>query len=316
MSSIGRRLRYFVVAGFAATIPAGVLAEDAPQQTRRAAIDQDALAGTLLKVRQTGVVTIGHREASVPFSFMDRAGNPIGYSIDICQAIVEEIAHAIDRDAVRIAYVKLTADERIPAVVDGRVDLECGSTTANAERRKSVEFSPMMFVTGTKVLVPATAAWKDFHDLSGKIIGVSKGTTNEQALHKLDEKFALKIKFQTFDDHEAGFAALSTGKIEAYASDEVLLAGLLTRHNASSKFKIAGELLSYEPYGIMFRKGDAQLKDTVDRAFRTLVVARDFGPLYDKWFQARLPGGERIDIPMSPQLEESLELLKPGAEGN
>jgi glutamate/aspartate transport system substrate-binding protein len=269
-----------------------------------------------LSVKRSGQVRIGYREASVPFSYLDRSGHPIGYSIELCQAIVEEIGQTIDSQSLRVSYVKLLAEERIAAVVDNRVDLECGSTTANAERRKLVDFSPMMFVTGTKVMVPAATHWPDFRQLKGKWIGVSRGTTNEQALRDLASKFELQIELVQFDDHEQGFAALEAGRIDAYASDEVLLYGLIAKHNAGKKFKVAGELLSYEPYGIMFRRNEPELSDAVTRAFQKLVVDRDFIPLYQKWFMSRLPGGERLDIPMSPQLEQSLELLKPGAEPN
>jgi len=288
-----------------------------PSPKMRAALqDEDVLTGTLLSVKRSGQIRIGHREASVPFSYLDRSGHPIGYSIELCQAIVEEIGQTIDSQSLRVTYVKVLAEERIPAVVENRIDLECGSTTANAERRKLVEFSPMMFVTGTKVMVPVATAWSNFEQLRGKWIGVSRGTTNELALRDLANKFELRAELVQFDDHEQGFAALEAGRIDAYASDEVLLYGLIAKHNAGKKLKVAGELLSYEPYSIMFRSNEPQLRDAVTRAFQKLVVDRDFIPLYQKWFMSQLPGGERLNIPMSPQLEQSLELLKPGAEPN
>ena len=285
-------------------------------KTRAALQDEDVLTGTLLSVKRSGQVRIGYREASVPFSYLDRSGHPIGYSIELCQAIVEEIGQTIDSQSLRVSYVKVLAEERIPAVVENRIDLECGSTTANAERRKLVDFSPMMFVTGTKVMIPVATPWSDFHQLKGRWIGVSRGTTNEQALRDLASKFELQIELVQFDDHEQGFAALEDGRIDAYASDEVLLYGLIAKHNAGSKIKVAGELLSYEPYSIMFRRNEPQLRDAVRRAFQKLVVDRDFIALYQKWFMSRLPGGERLNIPMSQQLEQSLELLRPGAEPN
>ena len=291
-------------------------AQQPPPKTRAALQDEDVLTGTLLSVKQSGQIRIGYREASVPFSYLDLSGHPIGYAIELCQAIVEEIGQTIDSQSLRVSYVKVLAEERIPAVVENRIDLECGSTTANAERRKLVDFSPMMFVTGTKVMVPVATSWLDFRQLKGKWIGVSRGTTNEQALRDLASKFELQIELVQFDDHEQGFAALEAGRIDAYTSDEVLLYGLIAKHNAGKTFKVAGELLSYEPYGIMFRRNEPQLRDAVTRAFQKLVVDRDFIPLYQKWFMSRLPGGERLNIPMSPQLEQSLELLKPGAEPN
>jgi glutamate/aspartate transport system substrate-binding protein len=293
-----------------------VSAQQPPPKTRAALQDEDVLTGTLLSVKQSGQVRIGYREASVPFSYLDRSGHPIGYSIELCQAIVEEIGQTIDVQSLRVNYIKVLAEERIPAIVENRIDLECGSTTANAERRKLVDFSPMMFVTGTKVMVPTATPWPNFRQLTGKWIGVSRGTTNEQALRELASKFDLRIELVQFDDHEQGFAALGAGRIDGYASDEVLLYGLIAKHNAAKNFKVAGELLSYEPYSIVFRRNEPQLRDAVTRAFQKLVVDRDFIPLYQKWFMSRLPGGERLNMPMSPQLEQSLELLKPGAEPN
>jgi hypothetical protein len=141
------------------------------------------------------------------------------------------------------------------------------------------------------------------------MIGVSRGTTNEKALRDLASKFQLQFELVGFDDHEQASAALEAGRIDGYASDEVLLYGLIAKHNAGKKFKVAGELLSYEPYSIMFRRNDPQLRDAVMRAFQKLVIDRDFIPLYQKWFMSRLPGGERLNIPMNPQFEQSLEFV-------
>jgi glutamate/aspartate transport system substrate-binding protein len=320
--SLGAALLCASLAGLAYPAMAQQPAAKAPSATpgpakpRAGVQDEDVLTGTLLTVKQTGEVRIGYREASVPFSYVDRSGHPIGYSIELCQAIVEEIGQTIDSQSVRVNYVKVSPDERIPAVVDKRIDLECGSTTANAERRKSVDFSPMIFVTGTKVMVPAAAKWTTFRQLEGKKIGVSHGTTNEQTLQDLAKKFGLKFEIVQVTDHEQGFEALEAGRVDGYASDEVLLYGLIAKHGAGKKYKIAGELLSYEPYSVMFRRDDPQLRSAVARAFQKLVTDRDFAPLYQKWFMSRLPGGERLNIPMSPQLEQSLELLRPGSEPN
>src|SRR5262244_3438165 len=169
-------------------------AQQASPNTHAALQDADVLTGTLLSVKRSGEVRIGYREASVPFSYLDRSGHPIGYSIELCQAIVEEIGQTIDAQSLRVNYIKVLAEERIPAIVENRIDLECGSTTANAERRKLVDFSPMMFVTGTKVMVPVATPWSNFHQLKGRWIGVSRGTTNEQALRDLASKFELQIE--------------------------------------------------------------------------------------------------------------------------
>ncbi len=278
--------------------------------------DPETVSGTLARIKKTGVVRIGYRDASIPFSFLDRAGRPIGYSIDLCGAIVEEIGRTLDRDDLKVEFVKVTSEDRLDAVVDNRIDLECGSTTNNLERRKRVDFSPMIFVSGTKVMVPVTTAWRDFRDLKGKKIAVTRGTTNAQALEALDKKFGLGITLVEGADHEESYGLLADGKVDGFATDDVLLYGLIAQHRAQNRFKVVGELLSYDPYGIAFRRNEKTLRDTVERAIRNLVVARDIGPMYDKWFSSRLPNGERFNIPMSPQLEQSFAVLGATGEAN
>jgi glutamate/aspartate transport system substrate-binding protein len=278
--------------------------------------DPDIVSGTLARIKKTGVVRIGYREASIPFSFLDRSGRPIGYSIELCDAIVEEIGRTLDRDDLKVEFVKVTSDDRLDAIVDDRIDLECGSTTNNLERRKRVDFSPMIFVSGTKVMVPVGTPWTNFRDLKGRKVAVTRGTTNAQALKALDQKFGLGITLVEAPDHEESYRLLADGKVDAFATDDVLLYGLIAQHRAQDRFKVVGEFLSYDPYGIAFRRSEPALRDTVERAIRNLVVARDIGPIYAKWFESKLPNGERFNIPMSPQLEESFNVLGSSREAN
>jgi glutamate/aspartate transport system substrate-binding protein len=278
--------------------------------------DPGIVTGTLAQIKKTGAVRLGYRDASIPFSYTDRSGRPIGYSIDICNAIVEEIGRTLDRDDLKVAFVKVTSETRLQAIVDGAIDLECGSTTNNLERRKVVDFSPMFFVSGTKVMVPVATAWGDFHDLKGRTVAVTRGTTNAQALRALDTRFKLGITLVEAPDHEDSYRLLEGGKVDAFATDDVLLYGLIAQHRAQERFKVAGEFLSYDPYGIAFRRNEPDLHDAVERAVRNLVVQRDIGPLYSKWFESRLPNGERFDMPMSPQLAESFKVLGEGSEPN
>ncbi|MBV9970648.1 MAG: amino acid ABC transporter substrate-binding protein [Xanthobacteraceae bacterium] len=278
--------------------------------------DPQTVSGTLARIKNTGVVRIGYRDASIPFSFLDRAGRPVGYSIDLCGAIVEEIGRTLDRDDLKVAFVKVTSEDRLDAIVEDRIDLECGSTTNNLERRQRVDFSPMIFVSGTKVMVPVGTAWRDFHDLKGKKVAVTKGTTNAQALEALDKKFGLGMTLVEGADHEDSYRLLADGKVDAFATDDVLLYGLIAQHRAQDRFKVVGEFLSYDPYGIAFRRNEKTLREAVERAIRNLVIARDIGPMYDKWFTSRLPNGERFNIPMSPQLEQSFAVLGATWEAN
>ena len=273
------------------------------------------LSPTLANIKRTHTVRLGYREASPPFSFLDQANRPIGYSLELCEAIVEEIGAEVDDANLKIDYVKVTSETRIPAVVDNKIDLECGSTTANAERARRVAFSPLMFVAGTKLMVPKAAPVTGITDLKGKTIVVTKGTTNEQAIAAADKKFALGLTIVTADDHEQSYQMLADGKAQAFATDDILLYGLIARHKAQDKFKVVGDFLSYDPYGIMFRKDEPQLAAVVERTFRKLATNHDLVPLYKKWFMARLPTGERLDVPISLQLEEAFKALDDSSQG-
>ena len=269
----------------------------------------EGLSPTLANIKNTHVVRLGYRESSPPFSFLDQANRPIGYSLELCEAIVDEIGVEVDDPNLRIEYVKVTSDDRIPAVVQNKIDLECGSTTANAERGKQVAFSPLMFVAGTKLMVPKASTISGPTDLQGKTIVVTKGTTNEQAMHSVDKKFALGLKIITAADHEQSYQTLVDGKADAFATDDILLYGLIARHKSQDKFRVTGDYLSYDPYGIMFRKGEPQLTAVVERAFRKLGSNRDLVPLYNKWFVSRLPTGEKLNVAISPQLEDAFKVL-------
>jgi glutamate/aspartate transport system substrate-binding protein len=276
----------------------------------------EGLSPTLAAIKKTHVVRLGYRESSPPFSFMDPSNRPIGYSLELCEAVVEEIGIEVDDANLRIEYVKVTSDDRIPAVVQNRIDLECGSTTANAERAKQVAFSPLMFVAGTKLMVPKASPISAPKDLQGKAVVVTKGTTNEQAMHTIDKKFSLGLNIIASPDHEQSYQMLVDGKADAFATDDILLYGLIARHKTQDKYKVVGDYLSYDPYGIMFRKGEPQLTAVVERAFRKLGSNRDLIPLYNKWFVARLPTGEKLNVSISPQLEEAFKVLDDSPSAN
>jgi glutamate/aspartate transport system substrate-binding protein len=269
----------------------------------------EGLSPTLATIKSTHVVHLGYRESSPPFSFIDPSGRPIGYSLELCEAIVDEIGVEVDDANLKIDYVKVTSDDRIPQVMQGKVDLECGSTTANAERSKQVAFSPLMFVAGTKLMVPKTSAISSPTDLKGKTVVVTKGTTNEQAMHAVDKKFTLGLNIVVSPDHEQSYQMLSDGKADAFATDDILLYGLIARHKSQDKFKVTGDYLSYDPYGIMYRKGEPQFTAVVERAFRKLGTNHDLLPLYNKWFIARLPTGEKLNVAISPQLEDAFKVF-------
>jgi glutamate/aspartate transport system substrate-binding protein len=262
------------------------------------------LTGTLKKIRDSKTVTLGYRESSIPFSSVNKVGEPIGYSIDLCNQVVDEVSKEFGGVEIGVKYKKVTSDTRIPAVRSGVVDLECGSTTANFERKKEVAFSPVFFVAGTKLLVPRSSGISSYRDLRDKTVVVTAGTTNETAVRTISDKQKLGIKLLVAKDHAASFAMLKEGKADAFATDDVLLYGLVATTGSGDRYRIVGEYLSYDPYGLMFRKDDPDFAAIVDRTFTRLAGSRELVQLYNRWFQQRLPTGETLNLPMSPQLEE------------
>jgi glutamate/aspartate transport system substrate-binding protein len=262
------------------------------------------LTGTLKKIKDSKAVTLGYRESSIPFSYLNRPGDPIGYSIDLCNAVVDETSKELQGLEIAVKYKKVTAETRILAVRSSEIDLECGSTTANFERKKEVAFSPIFFVAGTKLLVPRSSDITSYRDLRDKTVVVTAGTTNEAAVRAISERQKLGIRLVIGKDHAESFAMLKEGKADAFATDDVLLYGLVATTKSGAQYHVVGEYLSYDPYGLMYRKDDPDFAAVVDRAFSRLAQSRELVQLYNKWFQQRLPTGERLDLPMSPQLEE------------
>ncbi|HEY6240417.1 MAG TPA: amino acid ABC transporter substrate-binding protein [Burkholderiales bacterium] len=273
--------------------------------------DSDApaeLSGTLLKARATGAVTLAYRESSVPFSYLSARGEPIGYSIELCRRLVEAAGETVGRE-LEIKWLPVTPASRIEAIVSGRADLECGSTTSNLERQKQVAFSPTIFVSGTKLMVKRGSPIRSFRDLAGKSVVVTAGTTNEQTLRDIAKKFKLDYRLLVSRDHAESFAQVAGGRADAFATDDVLLYGLLAQNKAQQAYQVVGEFLSYDPYGIMYRKGDAQLTRLVNDTFHDLAEDGEIERQYKRWFLRRLPSGASIDLPMSPQLETLIRAM-------
>ena len=266
--------------------------------------DAQELTGTLKKIKDSKTITLGYRASSIPFSYLNRPGDPIGYSIDLCAAVADETAKELQGVEVAVKYKKVTAETRISAVLSGEIDLECGSTTANFQRKKEVSFSPIFFIAGTKLLLPRSSRISSYRDLLDKTVVVTAGTTNEAAVRAISDKQKLAINIIIGSDHAESFAMLKEGKADAFATDDVLLYGLVATTKSGDQYHVVGEYLSYDPYGLMYRKDDPDFAAVVDRTFSRLAQSRELVQLYNKWFQQRLPTGERLDLPMSPQLEE------------
>jgi glutamate/aspartate transport system substrate-binding protein len=279
-----------------------------------AALAQDspgvgALTGTLKTIKDTATIKLGFRESSIPFSFYNKIKQPIGYSVDLCREVVEDVATELGGIEIKIAFVPVTSANRFDKVKAGEVDLECGSTTRNIQRQKEVAFSPIFFVAGTKLMVPKASDVKSYRDLAGKSVVVTAGTTNEAAIKALSDKQKLGIKIVTAPDHAQSVATLASGGADAFATDDVLLYGFIATDPKAKDMKVVGEFLSYDPYGLVLRRDDPQFADLVERTFQRIASERRLAELYNKWFMRRLPTGETMNLPISPQLEEFFRVL-------
>jgi len=258
---------------------------------------------TLKKINDSGEIRIGYRENSPPFAFLDAQRKPLGYSLDLCEIVVEEIAAELGKD-IRVARRPVTPENRFDLVNSGDVDLECGSTTNNLERRKTMAFSPTMFVTGTKLLVRRGSGILNFRDLAGKTVVLTRGTVHETAVPKLAMRQNIPIKFVFGSDHGESFQLLATGEADAFANDDVQLYGMVAEKKAAADFRVVGDFLTYADYALMYRKDDPEFAEVVERAFHKLAGSREIVAIYERWFQKPLPSGVRLNVPMSPHLEE------------
>jgi glutamate/aspartate transport system substrate-binding protein len=266
------------------------------------------LTGTLKKIKDTGIVKIGNRDASIPFSYYNDKQQPIGYGIDICLKVVDAIKAELKMPNLRVDFVPVTSQTRIPILAGGNIDLECGSTTNTVERQKQVAFAPTYFFTGTRLLVKTTSGIRNYDDLKGKVVVVTAGTTNEQAIKTYSDVKNLGIKFLQARDHAESFLAVEIGRAMAFPMDDILLYGLRARARKPADFEIVGELLTDEPYAIMMRKDDPAFKKAVDSAVIALYRSGEINKIYGKWFQSPIsPSDINLNLPMSDALKELIK---------
>ena len=274
--------------------------DDAPAQ---------ALTGVLKRIKETKVVRLGVRAGAVPFASINASGQASGYSVDLCLAIVDDIAAAIGVEALRIEIRRVTPADRIEQVVDGRIDLECGATTNTAERRERVAFSPPIFIAGTQLLVKRGSPVRALRDLAGQRVAVVRGTTNEGVMQRWAADPKRRLEVVVVGDYESAVDQVARGAVAALAADDVLLAGYVADRKLRHEYAIVGELLSYEPYGILHAKNDAPLAGVVRGTFERLATTREIRSIYNKWFVRPLPSGVQLAWPMSVQLARSFEVL-------
>ena len=280
-----------------------LLAADPALAQRTGALVVAYSSPTLRKIDETQVVRLGYRTSSPPFAFLDAATKPIGYSLDLCEIVVDEIAREVGKE-LRVEFRPVTPENRFELVRSGEIDLECGSTTNSSERRRVVAFSPTMFVTGTKLLVRRGSGIRSPRDLAGKTVIITRGTIQESSIPKIFERQKIPVKFIFTADHNESFRTLADGKADAFANDDVQLFGMLAQTRSASDFRVVGEFLTYADYALMLGKDDPEFAEVVERAFHRLTGSREIVAIYQRWFMKSLPSGERLNLPMSPHLEE------------
>ena len=268
-----------------------------------------ALTGVLKRIKDARVVRLGAREAAVPFASINASGQASGYSIDLCLAIVDDLAAAIGVNSLRVEYRRVTPADRIEQVVDGRIDLECGATTNTAERRERVAFSPPTFIAGTRLLVKRGSPVRSLRDLAGHKVVVVRGTTNETAMRRWAAAPGRQLQLLVAEGYEAALARVASGEAAALAADDVLLAGHIAERRLQRDYAIVGELLSYEPYGIVYARNDEGLDAVVHATFTRLAASGEIRSIYNKWFIRTLPSGVQLSWPMNVHLERTFELL-------
>lgn len=244
------------------------------------------LEGTLKKVKASGTLTLGYRESSPPFSFVGPDKRAVGYSIDLCLAVATGVQKSLGLADLKLNWVPVTPEGRIEAVKSGKIDIECGSTTATLSRQEQVDFSLTTFVDGGGLLVTRESNLRGMGDLAGKRIAVAKGTTTERALAEFLKAEFINAQTVSVKDHAEGVTALQDGKVEAYASDRGILVGLALTAPDPKRFALSQATFSYEPYAFMVRRNDAAFRLVVNRALAELYRTGKLLPIYDRWFGA------------------------------
>jgi ABC-type amino acid transport substrate-binding protein len=244
------------------------------------------LQGTLRKIKDSGTIVLGHRDSSIPFSFVAADQKPAGYSVDLCLRIATAIQQQLGLRDLQIKWVLVTPENRIASVVSGTIDLECGSTTNTLSRQEQVDFTHMTFVDGGGLLVTKASRIQSVGDLGGKAVAVIPGTTTEKMLGEALRRSLVITRVFPVKDHAEGLAALEGGNVDAYASDRVLLMGLALKAKNPERLAIPDEHFSYEPYGFMLRRGDADFRLAANRALSSLYRSGQIRPIFEKWFGA------------------------------
>ena len=261
-----------------------------------------AQESTLDKIKKTGTITVGHRDASIPFSYYDDKQQPVGYSMDICAAIVDAVKKQVPN--VKVNYQLVTSANRIPLMANGTIDLECGSTTNNVERQQQVSFTNTHFIPANRWVSKKSSNVKTLNDLKGKTVVSTAGTSNLKLLTQINADKGLGMNIVSANGHPEAFQMVETGRAVAFVMDDILLAGLVANSRTPGDYEMSKEFLSLEPFGIMLRKDDPEFQKVADDATAELYKSGRINAIYDKWFMKPIPPrGITLHIPQSEQLK-------------
>jgi glutamate/aspartate transport system substrate-binding protein len=271
-----------------------------------ASVAAQDLTGTLKKIRDTGTMTIGHRESSIPFSYLDDKQQPIGYAMDLCMRVVDAVKTELKMPNLKVALQPVTSSNRIPLLQNGTIDLECGSTTNSVQRQQQVAFGPTYFVINVTAAVKKSSNIGSLAELNGRNISTTSGTTAVPLLKAYEKTNAIDVKEIYGKDHAESFLLLAEDRVSAFVMDDILLAGQIANARSPGDFRILGESLRQEPYSMMLRKDDPQFKGLVDRTVSAIMKSGEIDRIYAKWFLSPIPPkGVNLNFQQTPPLREA-----------
>jgi glutamate/aspartate transport system substrate-binding protein len=265
-------------------------------------------ADTLAKVAEANKITLAYRESSVPFSYLEAPGKPIGFSVDIANAVVAAVKKQTGKPNIEVGWMAVTSQNRIPLLTNGTIDLECGSTTNNTARGKEVDFAINHFYTGTRLLVKKSAGIKNWADLKGKKVAITTGTTNMLVVRKYNDEKKLDLDVIGTKDHADALLLVETDRASAFPMDDILLFGLKANAKDPAALDVVGDALQVEPYACMLRKDDPKFKALVDGVITGMMKSGEFEKLYNKWFMGPIPPkNQAIGLPMNQELKDNIQ---------
>lgn len=262
------------------------------------------LTGTMKKIKDSGSITVGHRESSIPFSYLDDKQQPVGYAMELCGRVIDALKAELGMPNLKVSLQPVTSSNRIPLLQNGTIDMECGSTTNSVERQKTVSFSVSYFVTNVTAAVKRSSGIKSIAELSGKPVSTTSGSTSVQLIKAHEKGKNVDLKEIFGKDHGESFLLLESDRVAAFVMDDILIAGFIANAKNPSDYVFLPEVLRTEPYGVMLRKDDTQFKALVDKTLTGIYKSGEINRIYAKWFQSPIPPrNANLNFPMSNELK-------------